>query len=327
MSFKEIIGHERPVRILKGALRGTGLAHAYLFHGEEGIGKQRVARALAQTANCPDAGTPPAGEACGECPSCRAMAAGTHPDLLTIAPDGAVIKIHQVRELQQKMTLRPMSAACRFVIFNEADALNQEAANALLKSLEEPPPQTVLILITARPHALLPTVVSRCQPIRFSPLTPAQVASILKEKQPGSHPDLELIGDLALGRVGPALSWNPEALKREWGRFGQIFQAERPLPAEELMQLAQTYSQDRKQTEQALQWLGLRLRGLLREKVDPAGQRTAADGLTPETICALARLIQWTWTALNRNINRLLVLETLLLQIRRAVEPKTARRP
>lgn len=335
MPFQDIVGHERPIQILKGALRRGCLAHAYLFSGEEGIGKLRVARALAQTANCLASGTSPGEEACGQCLSCRTFEAGTHPDWVYIQPEGTMIKIGQVRELGQKISLSPISARYRFVIFHHAESMNQEAANALLKGLEEPPRHTVMILITSRPHALLKTVVSRCQGIRFASLSPQQLAALLRKKYPGDHQEPSAMSALAVGRIGPALFWDPAELEQQWHQFQRVLSPDFSRKPEstmgDLMDLAQEYGRDRKSTEQALQWTGLWLNCLLWVKLNASAAHAGggppelariASRLQVEDIFSLAKLIQWIWTALNRNINRPLALETLLLQIRRTLNPR-----
>jgi DNA polymerase-3 subunit delta' len=332
MSFKNIIGHERPIRILKTALWRKTLAHAYLFYGEEGIGKRLVAKAFAKAANCINRVN--LIDACGQCSSCLHIEAETHPDFISVSPDGTVIKIGQIRALQEQMHLKPMAGSYRFVILNEAESMNDEASNALLKSLEEPPDQTTLILITSQPHAMLETVVSRCQKIRFTPLTDQQVIAILQQKRPDAPPQLGRVVALVMGRIGLALELDPQALEKEWLRFSQILSEGPPARMEGLLEVAQEYARDRETTERALQWIGLWLRDLLMIKVqvnpsciiaEPSSPEflRVGDKLSIEEVIALAGLVQWIWKALTRNLNRQLALEVLLLQIRKALSRKS----
>ncbi len=361
MSFQNIIGHERPIQILKTALLRKSLAHAYLFYGEEGIGKRLVAKTLAKAANCLSVdvgrvsatpreawgvgasedqplvsphGPPHTIDSCGQCLSCQHIEAETHPDFISIGPEGTLIKIDQIRAFQERMHLKPMSGLYRFVILNEAESMNDEAANALLKSLEEPPSQTVLILITSQPHALLPTVVSRCQKIRFNPLTDQQVIGLLRRKHPKASSQLGRVAALAMGRIGMALAMDPEALEEEWLKFNQTLLDRSPKSIQGLLDLSQEYAQNRETTERALHWIGLWLRDLLITKTQPSSPCVIADSSSQEfmgaaakvdveAIMSLAGLVHWILKALNRNINRQLVLEVLLMQVRKAMNEET----
>lgn len=209
--------------MLRRAVQRGRVAHAYLFVGPEGIGKTLVARTVAQCLFCariPDKQL----DACGECPSCRQVQAGTHPDLLHVeCPEGkrelpiALIAgpdENRGREgLLHDLALHPLSASRRIAIIDDADRMNEESANALLKTLEEPPQGTILFLISPSLDALLPTIRSRCQPIPFAPLTPADVAELLVElgweSDPQAAADVAALSDgsLATARqlLDPAL--------------------------------------------------------------------------------------------------------------------------
>jgi DNA polymerase-3 subunit delta' len=331
MSFQDIIGHERPIQILKIALLRKSLAHAYLFYGEEGIGKKLVAKALAQAANCE---IQLEGNSCGQCPSCQHIEAETHPDFRTIGPEGTMIKINQIRPLQEQMRLKPMSGLYRFVILDEAETMNDEASNALLKSLEEPPDHTVMILITSHPHALLPTVVSRCQRVRFNPLTDQQVIGILRRKYPEASSQLGRVAALAMGSIGTALATDPETLEKECHKLNQTLLDRSPKSIQGLLDLSQEYAQNRETTERALYWIGLWLRDLLIAKIQPSSPCVIANSssqqfigaaakVNVEEVMALASLVHWIFNALNRNINRQLVLEVLLMQLRQTINSKS----
>ena len=178
MTFKEIYGHEKQIAILKSAMANDRIAHAYLFYGMEGIGKRTTAAVFAGALNCGEANPP-----CGACPSCRKAAHKTHPNIITIQAEGQFIKIGAVKELQEQMKFRPGEGRRRVFILEEADRMNAAAANALLKTLEEPSAGNILLLTTARPHALPMTILSRCQHLRFAPLPREEVARFLREKK------------------------------------------------------------------------------------------------------------------------------------------------
>src|SRR5512136_168368 len=193
MPFSEIIGQDRAVDALRAALRRGGLHHAYLFAGPEGVGKGMAARLLAQAANCERDD----GDACGACPPCRKIARGVHPDVLIVErerdmaragrwePKGGRtpsrdIVVDQVRELvDRRLSLRRFEGRRRVVVVDPADAMNPQAQNAILKTLEEPPPDTTLVLVASGADALLPTVRSRCLRLAFSPLPEAMLVERL----------------------------------------------------------------------------------------------------------------------------------------------------
>lgn len=188
MVFDQIRGHERPIRVLRRALAAARIPGAYLFSGPDGVGKRTTALAFAAALNCPER----EGEACGTCKSCRMIMEGTHPDLFV--PDRSGTRIPKnppasggkertgsgyISEIVPKLPYAPMMGRFKVVLLDDAHQLTETAANYLLKTMEEPPSRTLFVLVTAAEHLLLPTVVSRCQRIRFSPLTEEQVVSIL----------------------------------------------------------------------------------------------------------------------------------------------------
>jgi DNA polymerase-3 subunit delta' len=189
MSWNSLLGHTGQVEKLRAGSAQGRLAHAYAFVGPAGIGKKRFAVELARCLLCENH-TDAELESCGKCPSCRQVTAGTHPDLL------AVGLVEGKRELVLKqfigeketrgkeglcydVSLKPMSGRRRVAIIDDAETLNDESANALLKTLEEPPPNSVLILIATSADLLLPTIRSRCQVVAFQPLSPDHVRQLL----------------------------------------------------------------------------------------------------------------------------------------------------
>ena len=175
-----LVGHERPKRLLAAALAGGRLGHAYLLVGEEGIGKRRFALHLAQSLFCTR--TPPASlEPCGGCDDCRQVLAGTHPDLFQFAKpaDRNLFPVEEIRAINEKAALKPARGRHKLLVVDDADLFNEAAANALLKTLEEPPDGTVLVLLGTSLERQLATIVSRCQAIGMQPLTDEQVAAVL----------------------------------------------------------------------------------------------------------------------------------------------------
>ena len=177
MPFRAITGHRPLLELLSRAIAAGTLPPSLLFAGPDGVGKRLTAVALAQALNCERR---VAFDACGECAACSRIARGVHADVLIVEPgESGAIKIEQVREVVDRTGYRPFEGRRRVVIIDGADALGLPAQDAILKTLEEPPSATVFVLITSRPDVLLPTVRSRCQRLRFGPLSPADVASLL----------------------------------------------------------------------------------------------------------------------------------------------------
>jgi len=211
VSFGKIIGHTRQIRILRSALKARRLPHAYLFEGPDGIGKRRVALALAQAIQC----TRQDDNACGLCESCRKVEEHTHPDVWWVEPEKNAIRIDVIRQLQRDMNFEPLEGSGRVIIVDEADTMLHNAANAMLKTLEEPPGASTMVLITSRPQQLLPTIVSRCQRLAFGPLT-KEMASQVIARQIGDDPGIvALLASLSGGSPGRALAFDRELFLEE----------------------------------------------------------------------------------------------------------------
>jgi len=218
--FSELTGNARVKDALKRMITSGRLPGALLFAGEEGVGKKRFALEVARALNCR---TPKNGEGCGVCPSCVRIAKlnyperedadewtqiiwTDHPDVgLVIAPK-RVLRVEQMRQIEKEANFRPFEGKARVFLIDEADKLNDASANALLKVLEEPPRTSHLILITARPAMLLPTILSRCQMIRFAPLAPNEIESYLLKDKKADQKTARLRARAAGGSIGRALS-------------------------------------------------------------------------------------------------------------------------
>jgi DNA polymerase-3 subunit delta' len=165
--LEELIGQDQAVIVLQRAIATARVPHAYLFEGPTGIGKRSAAIGLAMALNCDTAAHREIGTACGACESCRRIQGGLHPDVLTFAPEDTQIVMQQAQEIVALGQRRPHEARARIVILDDADRLNANAANCLLKTLEEPSPGTHLVLVSPAPDRLLGTIRSRTQRVRF----------------------------------------------------------------------------------------------------------------------------------------------------------------
>ena len=218
--FSELTGNTRVKEALKRMITSDRLPGALLFAGEEGVGKKRFALEVARTLNCR---TPRDGEACGVCSSCVRIAKlnyperedadewtqiiwTDHPDVGLVVAPKRVLRVEQMRQIEKEANFRPFEGKARVFLIDEADKLNDASANALLKVLEEPPRTSHLILITARPAMLLPTILSRCQMIRFAPLAPAEIETHLLKSKEFDSKTAKLRARAAGGSIGRALA-------------------------------------------------------------------------------------------------------------------------
>ena len=207
--FANVVGHEAAQRALTRALASSHLSHAYLFVGPPQVGKRTLAKGLAQALLCA-APTP----ACGECGPCRRVAASRHPDLVLMGSEGhrgprADLVLGQVHELQRMLGLAAFEGRCRVAIVDGAERLTHEAANALLKTLEEPPPASYLFLLSEAEDRVLPTIISRCQRLVLGPLAKSLVEDALVERWGANRAQAALLAEHAGGRLG----WAVEALQ------------------------------------------------------------------------------------------------------------------
>jgi DNA polymerase-3 subunit delta' len=226
MAFKDVVGNERIKRILKLALERGRVPNSLLFCGPEGVGKKAMALTLAKTLNCLNLTT----DSCDECPSCEAIDKGVHPDVMVIAAEKQEIKIEQTRFLKQMAYLRPMTGKKRVFIVVDASEMSDPAANSLLKVLEEPPPYAHLILVTASPFLLFPTILSRCQTLAFSAIGREEIEKILLERNFGTE-QARILALLVDGNLDWALDLEWEevlSLKEEsWALFETLASGDR----------------------------------------------------------------------------------------------------
>jgi DNA polymerase III subunit delta' len=225
--FESIAGNERVKRVLKRMLDAGRLPGALLFVGEEGIGKKLFALELAKALNCR---TPTSDGPCGTCPGCSRISKinypssadpddwkqilwTDHPDVGMVVAPKRVLLVTQMRQIEREANFRPFEGRARVFLIEDADKLNDSSANALLKVLEEPPSTSHIILITARPSMLLDTIRSRCQMIRFSPLTPKEIEQYLLQNKIEDRSSAGLRARVASGSIGRALSGDLDAFK------------------------------------------------------------------------------------------------------------------
>ncbi len=333
MPFGDITGHERTIGLLQAALRHNRLAHAYLFHGQVGIGKYLTAMRLAQALNCEQPPTSDNQDSCGACRSCRQIAARTHPDYTVIEPDPEAttpqIKIEHIRAIEQQFVYRPLVGERKICLIDDADRMTIGAANALLKTLEEPPGHSLFILVSSRPHALPITIRSRCQSLRFTPPARTQVeaAVILKRELPPD--DARLLAVLADGRIGEALTMKVADVRTRQQEYWAIVEPGSLRSSTAILSTAESLAKaDR--GEELLGWLTRWIRDLILVCVGGdqdqilhldqlADLQHYAGRADVDALLNLLREIERLEQQATRHLNMQMALETTLLRLREAL--------
>jgi len=232
--LKDITGHDDIIKNLGGALISGRVSHAYLFSGPEGVGKMTTAMAFAAALMCQ---CPTEGDGCGECDGCRKVFRGLHPDVSIIRPDGSTVKINQIRQLTAGVQMGPATGRWTVRIVDGADLMTVEAANSMLKTLEEPLPGVIIILVAARPQALLPTIISRCQHMYFQPLLKYQLVQGMIRVAGVPEEEVLLAASLAGGSMGKALGLLTGGVAARDRAYG-VIQGLIGAPVEEILALA-----------------------------------------------------------------------------------------
>ncbi len=326
--FEGIIGHDFQKNILMRAARDNMASHSYLFTGPDGVGKKLMALEFAKLLNCSEP-VASAEKSCG-CPSCRKIDKGIHPDVVLVEFTGVKnIKVDQVRdEIEEKLYLKPFEGRFKIVIVDEAERMNHSAQNAFLKTLEEPPRDSVIILLSSRPGTLLPTLRSRCQTVVFNPMPDELVAGVIRERGGMSSEEALLYSKISGGSIGKALGFDRDLM--EWRKelltgLGSM----RKNSASDISSLTELISSGASQNETGRLELGFRF--ILLWVRDMILTRLGADGLTntdfAETIGRAAgkwelddllemeRNVDRAWYDIARaNANTKLVLDNLFLK-------------
>ena len=218
MAFKDILGNSRVKKILRKALQKKKVPNSMLFCGPEGIGKKDMALVLAKAMNCERKKD----DACEVCSSCKAINAGNFPDVIEISHEKEVIKIEQMRTLRKIAYLKPMMGKKRVFVVVDADKMTEEAANSLLKILEEPPLFSYIILVARNPLLIMSTIQSRCQVLNFSPIAKEDIGKILVEKG-FEEKKARIISLLVHGNLKQALSLEWEEVQDKRMKAWQLF--------------------------------------------------------------------------------------------------------
>ena len=294
MPLSDIDGQPRAMESLRAALRHRAVHHAWLFAGPEGVGKELAGIAFAHALLCPIE----PGEGCGRCEVCGRIARRNHPDVRWVMPEAELvarglaarsdfaeapsrwIKVDQIRALEERLSRHPLEAERHVALIAHADAMNEPAQNAFLKTLEEPPPGTVLILVASNPDVLLPTIRSRCTRVQFVPLPDALVARKVAEASKIDEPAAQLVAAMAGGSLARAMALDSEMLARR-RQIVERFEALDPDDARTHLAFAEEFGGSRDAVEETLHVLDVWTR-------DVAVARTGAESIANRDLAELA---------------------------------------
>lgn len=323
MALKDIPGQSRAKRFLTRLIRSGHIPHAFLFSGMAGIGKEAVAREFAKILNCSDL---QGEDCCDRCISCKKIDQGIHPDLLWLESEGAYIKIAQVRSLRDRSRFRPFEGNWRVTVIKDAQNLKEEAGNALLKLLEEPPKNNLFVLLTLEPQMLLSTLVSRCCHVRFQPLEDARIEEHLIRTYEVSPPLAKQLTRLAGGSL-ERVRWLMETDHiAYWKEILERVQGLSRLSMVDFFPLMARWAKDSEDLEQDLEYLKLWVRDLLLSRLVGEHHQVSdfdvnlgemiSDNIPVENLFRLYDEIEQSQQHLRRNANKQLTLEGVCLTIK-----------
>ncbi len=319
--FPGLLGQEKAKLLLARSLATDRIPHAFLFRGPEGVGKQLFAKAIAATVNCRETAD---GVACGVCPSCRKFHSGNHPDFMVIRPEQGTIKINRIRELARTLTYPPYESRVRVVVLEDIHTMRREAANSLLKTLEEPPENNLLILTAESAKSLLATISSRCQIIPFFPLSLDEtVQVVLMHDKDMERETAVLLARLSEGSPGLALMFHRMEMVETWKKVITVVRDSVNAEDGGISQLLKAAEDLANLKENLIPFLGL-LRIWIRDGLlcsfgwnqDAALTDVDLPGYTKsEEYFDALRAIDQAERELARNCNRALVCEILLFRL------------
>lgn len=316
--FTQLLGQEKAKGLLCRSLAAGRIPHAYIFKGPEGVGKRLFARGVAAAVNCRD--TKRLG-ACGICSSCKKFRSMNHPDFLVVSPERGVIKIDQIRRLTKELSYPPYESVMRVVVLEDVQTMRREAANSLLKTLEEPPENNLLILTAEASQDILATLISRCQVVPFTQLSIDDTVTILVQQ--GTDPDAaRLLARLSEGSPGKALLFQKTEMIGLWRKLVSFLSdpaVDRDRDVGKLLSLAEKMAALKEELPSLLGLLRIWLRDLLLTDV-PGSVAELGDGILVKNwnsseLFDKLQAIDRGEKELSRNCNRNLVCEVLLFKL------------
>ena len=323
--FKEIVGHEQVIHQMQNAIRQRKLSHAYLLCGEAGSGKRPVAEAFAKAILCEEGGI----DACGKCKSCKQIESGNHPDFRPVVREKATLGVNEIREqVTADVQIKPYSSEYKIYLIDEAEKMTEEAQNALLKTIEEPPEYAVFLLLVSRQELLLPTVRSRCVLLPFYPVATEKIKRFLMEKK--GVPDY-LAGNAATfsgGLVGRAVRYaESESFTTLRNEVLQLVKGISSMTMAELMENVKLFAAQKEIAGEYLEMILLWYRDVLLYKATQATNlllfsdeteavREQADRRSFENLQGIVEALEQLKQRMKANVNFENALELLLLYMK-----------
>jgi len=323
LCFTQLLGQEKAKQLLRRSLATGRVPHGYIFKGPEGVGKRLFARGVAATINCRETKQPgrSGGAACGVCSSCKKFRSSNHPDFQVVSPEKGVIKIDQIRQLTRELSYPPYESAMRVVVLEDVQTMRREAANSLLKTLEEPPENNLLILTADSSQEILATLTSRCQVVPFSQLNIDDTVAILVQ-QGIDRESAVLLARLSEGSPGKALLFHKMEMVDSWRKLSTFLSDPSVDPDRDvgqLLQLAENMAVLKEQLPALLGLLKIWLRDLLLDeskgRVFAQDKGTVVKNWNSNELFAKLDAIDQAERELSRNCNRSLVCEVLLFKL------------
>lgn len=324
MGFADIVGQDKPLAALRAAFANGRLHHAYLFFGPEGVGKHTAAVAFAKAIHCSELSN----DFCGGCTNCKRIADSNHPDVRVIEPLSGKkeISIAQIRELERELNYRSFTGKRKVAIIDPATLMNLSSQNALLKTLEEPPADCLIILIAPNSGGLLPTLRSRCLRLAFAPLARQEVAAYLVTRHGMNSTDAEFVAALGMGSIGAALSLEKDDLSEKRRIWSGMLSSLNCKDYHGAMIAAEALASNRDDALKFLKWAQSWYRDLLIHAIDnhsddlinldmrdQIAQQSAADNVE-RNLRAFSQCAGAT-ARIQRNLNRRMVLEKFLFGV------------
>ncbi|HYY24819.1 MAG TPA: DNA polymerase III subunit delta' [Candidatus Udaeobacter sp.] len=324
MGFAEIIGHSRQIGTLRHALAKGRLHHAYLFVGPEGVGKRTVALALAKAIHCAGRGD----DFCDRCVNCARIQNGNHPDLRLIEMQAGKkeISIQQIREIDKQLNYRSFTGGKKIIILDPATLMNFPAQNALLKTLEEPPQDSLMILIAGNTGGLLPTLRSRCLQVSFGPLQREHIFGYLVTQKGMQRDNAVHLAGMAMGSLGNAVKIDGADFRKRRQSWIELLSSLKTGDYRAAAAVAETLAANKDETAKFLAWVQSWYRDLLVHTVTQESkelinldlvariERESVAGKVEYILCLMDQVTEAA-AGIQRNLNRRMIMENLLFSV------------
>jgi len=326
MGFSKIVGHKRQIEFLKKAIVNNHLSHGYIFDGEEGLGRRLVAIEFIKAVYCLEHEN----DACGVCANCVKIDTGNHPDLLMIEPEGNSIKNKQVEELQSFISMKPYESSMKTVIVARGNTMTTSAQNRLLKVLEEPAGEVMIIIISENVEGLLPTIKSRCQRMRFNKLSREEIEGYISKNYSLEQEDLTAVAIFSEGSIGKAVEFvDSDVFQIGRKNILELIYAMHKKDLIKVFEVCEIFEEQKENILQLLDFMILLYRDILflnevRDvevliNFDLKEDIKALTRIVPEEkIIRYIDLIEECKSALSSNVNTKIAIETLLFNIQEA---------